>query len=210
MLIALDFDGVIATTDPFVHLAETADAGEEVAAIMDRLWNEELAYAEGLRMATEHVAGLPVEDVTAAFDSLQMQPGTSALVEAIHRADHETAIVSDAPKRAVRSCLDPAEFDVDTIVANRLRTANEALTGDIEGPLVGQRKDEALKQLAVELEVPLANTVAVGDDWRDLPMLQAAELGIGLDPDPVVKRQCDHSVPSLDRLEMRLAERNII
>lgn len=210
MLVTLDFDGVLAVSDPYVRLAEEQGASEDVAAALDRMTTGDMDYERGLQSVADRLEGLQAADADAALEQLQIRNGASDLLSALHRADHHVAIVSDAPERAIRSCLDPAEFDVDTVVANRLPRSNDALTGRIEGPLVGGRKDEALKELATQLGHNMDQTVAVGDDQRDLPMLQAAGTGIGVDPAPVVEDQCDRAVPTVNRLELWFEEHGVV
>lgn len=210
MLLAFDFDGALAESDPYVRLAEQQGESEDVAALLDRLSNDDIAFEEGLRSVADRLEGLPVSEAEAAYDHIQIRPGAADLLAALHGADHHVAIVSDAPERAIRSCLDPRDFDVDTVVANRLPTANDAFTGEIAGPLVGRRKDDALEELAAEEGFELGETIAIGDDLRDLPLLQAAGEGIAVDPIPVVEDQCDLTVPSMERLQLRFEERNLV
>jgi phosphoserine phosphatase len=210
MLVAFDFDGALVGTDPFVGLAEQHGTGGEVAGVLDRMAGGDLAFEAGLRTVADHLSGLPVAEAEAAYDRLEPRPAAVELCAAVHRNDHHVAIITDAPERAVRSCLTADGLDADTVVANRLPTENDALTGDIEGLLVGGGKAEPLERLAVEQGRGLGDTVAVGDDRRDLPMLQAAGLGVGLDPVPVVADQCDRTVPSLARLRAAFAERNLV
>ncbi|WP_248896759.1 HAD family hydrolase [Haloplanus halobius] len=210
MLVAFDFEGGIAESDPFVRLAEQHGTGDEMAAVLERLWNGDLDPETGIRSATDHLSGMPFSEAEDVFERLQIRPEASSLLSRLHAANHHVAIVTDAPELAVRYCLDPAELDVDTVIANDLPAENGAFTGDIEGPLVGRSKADALDELATGAGYAMADTVAVGDDRRDLPMLQAAGLGVGIDPVPVVDAQADLSVPSLNRLELTFEERGVL
>lgn len=210
MLVSFDFDGALAESDPFVELGETHGTGDDIAAMTDRMATGDVAYERGLQSVASHLEGLQTDAADAALPDLQLQDEAPELLSALQRADHHVAIVSDAPERAIESCLDPEEFAADTVVANHLPTENGAFTGEIEGPLVGRGKDAVLNELAAETGHEMGETVAVGDDGRDLPMLQAAGTGIGVDPDPVVAAECDRTVPTLDRLELRFKERNLV
>lgn len=208
MLVALDFDGALTTTDPFVGLAEQAGTGSDVSELRERQRATAGNGGTGLEAVAGRLSGLSVDE--DPFDRLEVRADVPGLLTALDRAGHETAVISDGPKRAVRSCLDSPESAVDTVVANRLPTENGAFTGEIAGPLVDRRKDETLKQLAIELEQPLVNTVAVGTDRRDLPMVRAAGLGIGLDPDPAVEPACDGVAPSISGVERLLEEDDVL
>lgn len=210
MLVVLDFDGTVVESDPYVRLAEAAGRGDDVAAEIDRMAAEDIPFDEGMRSIAGNLEGLPDAAVESAYDHLHVRDRTPELLAALHEEDHRVAIISDGPRAAVRSVLSADELDVDEVVANHLPTTNGALTGSIEGPLLGTTKDEALKRLATEEGRPLGDTLAVGDDRRDLPMLQAAGTGVGLDPDPVVRAEADFSVSTVERLEDRLAEHDIV
>ncbi|MFB6204953.1 MAG: HAD family hydrolase [Haloglomus sp.] len=209
MLVAFDFDGALAESDPYRRLAEQHGTDGEVAGVLDRMASGDLAFETGLRSVADHLEGLPDAEVETALDHLRPRPAAVDLLAALHRNDHHVAIVTDAPERAVEACLAPDAFDADTVVANRLPVENGALTGDIEGPPVGHGKDDPLERLVVEQGRDWDEVVAVGDTRRDLPMLQAAGFGVGLDPTPVVDSNCDRAVPTMDRLEQVFAERNL-
>ncbi|MFB6196178.1 MAG: HAD family hydrolase, partial [Haloplanus sp.] len=197
MLVALDFEGTVVESDPYVRLGEQYGTGGEIAAILEQVWTGERPASEGIRAAVDHLDGMPFPEAETVFESLQVRLGASSLLSALHAADHDVAIVSDAPELAVRYCLDPAELDVDTVVANDLPAENGAFTGEIQGPLLGRSKDDVLEELAVERGRPLDETVAIGNDQRDLPMLQAAGLGVAVDATPTVEAQSDLAVSSL-------------
>lgn len=52
-------------------------------------------------------------------------------------------------------------------------------------------KDKALIELSKYYDVPLENTMAIGDNFNDIPMLSLAGLGIVMDnaPEEVKKAQ---------------------
>ena len=51
--------------------------------------------------------------------------------------------------------------------------------GNVIGDIVdAQYKAKTLTRLAQEYEIPLAQTVAIGDGANDLPMIKAAGLGL--------------------------------
>lgn len=60
-------------------------------------------------------------------------------------------------------------------------------------------KGQALKAIASYLQIPLAATVAVGDSYNDLEMLEAAGLGVAMgNALPDVKRKADLTIPGND------------
>lgn len=56
----------------------------------------------------------------------------------------------------------------------------------------GVDKGSGLKKLAGLLNIPISQTMAIGDNLNDLPMLKAAGLGVGVaNVNPVMKKDCD-------------------
>ncbi len=84
------------------------------------------------------------------------------------------------------------------------------LTGAVDGPLVEGTKDDALADLADDVGVDLADTVAVGDGANDLPMLEVAGLAIGFEPKPAVEPHCDVVVTSMAEARETLVEDGVL
>lgn len=122
----------------------------------------------------------------------------------------QVAVVTLGFERCVAAALDRAGVAVDHVVATRLVVANDALTGDVEGSLLDGRTDRALEELAATTGVDLSQTIAVGDDEMDLPMLRIAGTAVGFAPDPVVEQYCDVVVPSVRKLRLYFEQHDIV
>jgi phosphoserine phosphatase len=203
MLIAFDFDGTLSDSEMTVLLGEEAGVADEIDDITERAMNDELSYAESLYARAELLDGLPEAKVEAAFDRVQLRPGAADVIAALQEDGHHVAILTGGFDRGVAKALETEGVSVDTIVANRLPMRNGKLTGDAEGPLIEGTKDDALADLADEVGVEMADTVAIGDGANDLPMLEVAGLAIGYEPKPAVEPHCDVVVESMtDLLEL--------
>ena len=90
---------------------------------------------------------------------------------------------------------------LDHAFANYVEIVDGKLTGDIIGRIIDRTaKAEILEEVAASENIPLAQTVAVGDGANDLDMLAKAGLGIAFNAKPVVTDTADAalSVPYLD------------
>jgi len=201
-LVAFDFDGTLSDSEMIVLLAERAGVADEVARITERAMNDELSYADSLRERAGLLEGLPEEAAAAAFDDVRLRPGAGRLLARLDAAGHHVAILTGGFERGVRRALSRADAAgaVETVVANRLPVSGGRLTGGVEGPLIEGTKDDALEDLAAELDLPMGRTVAVGDGANDLPMLEVAGLAVGYEPKPAVRAACDATVASMARL----------
>jgi phosphoserine phosphatase len=210
MLVAFDFDGTLSDSEMTVLLGRRVGAADEMARITERAMNDELDYAESLRRRVALLEGLAAESAEGAFGEVALRPGAADVVAALREAGHHVAVLTGGFERGVEAALAAEGVGVDTVVANRLPVADGALTGAVEGPLVEGTKDDALRALADEVGVPVAETVAVGDGANDLPMLEVAGLAVGYDPKPAVEPACDTVVTSMAELSGLFADRGLL
>src|SRR5439155_3377886 len=120
-----------------------------------------------------------------AASRIRLMPGARALLATLRRAGVRTALVSGG--FTVFAERVAAELGFDRVVANRLDIADGRLAGTVAAPiLTRETKRDTLLEMAAELGVPLSATVAVGDGANDLPMLEAAGLGIAFHAKPAV------------------------
>jgi len=209
-LIAFDFDGTLSDSEMTVLLAERAGVAAEVAEITERAMNDEISYAESLYQRAELLGGLSEEAVAAAFDEVTLRPGAGDLIERLQADGHHVAVLTGGFDRGVERALAKEGVEADTIVANRLPVSGGALTGEAEGPLIEGTKDDALADLAADLGIPMAETVAIGDGANDLPMLEVAGLAVGFAPKDAVRPVCDTVVASMFRLGTVLEGHDIL
>jgi phosphoserine phosphatase len=79
------------------------------------------------------------------------------------------------------------ELGFDRVVANRLDVLGGRIAGTVELPIVTRdTKRDTLLAVARECGAPSEATVAIGDGANDLPMLDAAGLGIAFHAKPAV------------------------
>ena len=209
-LIAFDFDGTLSDSEMTVLLGEEAGVAEEVDDITERAMNDELSYAESLYARAELLDGLPEDGIERAFDRVELRSGAADVLETLREAGHHVAILTGGFETGVEAALEREGVSVDTVIANRLPTRRGKLTGRVEGPLIEGTKDDALEELAADLDVPMGDTVAVGDGANDLPMLEVAGWAVGYEPKPAVEPHCDDVVDSMTRLRELFEEREIL
>ncbi|MFA9517391.1 HAD family hydrolase [Halopenitus sp. H-Gu1] len=209
-LVALDFDGTLTQSNLSVLLGREYGVGGEVRGLVEQGLLGEVPFGQTLRQRVSLLEGMPKEQVDAAFERCTLRLGAADLIAELSRSDVSVAIISRSFERGIESALERADVTVDHVIANRLVFENEAVTGDVEGPLVDGQKDQAIEELAVSEGVDVGRTIAVGNGATDLPMLKMAGTAIGFEPEPVVEGYCDVVVTSIRELRLYFEQHAII
>ena len=199
-LAAFDFDGTLSESEMTVLLGQQCGVADRMAEITERAMNDEIGYAESLRERVSLLEGLSLDRAEDAFAEVRLREGAVEVLDGLADAGVRTAILTGGFERGVDRALDREGVSVDRVIANRLVADEEALIGEVEGPLVEGTKDDALFDLATDLDVPIEETIAVGDGANDRPMLAACGLAIGYDPKPAVEPVCERTVESMAEL----------
>lgn len=207
-MVAFDLDGTLTTSLTLVELGREAGVADEMARLSERALAGSVEYERSLHRRVALLEGLAVRDAEWALDRLALRPGTLALLDALRDAGVVTAVVTSGFERAVAAVVGRDRFD--HVVANRLVTADGALTGAIEGPLADAGKDEALSRLAGRAGVALDAVAAVGDGANDVPMFEAAGVAIGVEPTPYAREHCDVTVGNVAELREQLRRRGYL
>ena len=185
-LLVADMDSTLIGQECVDELADFAGVGGRVAAITERAMRGEVAFAPALRERVALLQGLPetvIHDVLR--DRITLNRGARTLVQTMRANGAYVAIVSGGFRQFTGAIRERLGADEDR--ANTLMIENGQLTGKVMEPILGQdAKLSALKEIAAAMGLTLDDTLAVGDGANDLPMLQAAGLGVAYRAKPKV------------------------
>jgi phosphoserine phosphatase len=205
-LLVADMDSTLIGQECVDELADVAGVGERVAAITERAMRGEVAFAPALRERVALLQGLPetvIHDVLK--DRITLTRGARALVQTMRANGGYVAIVSGGFRQFTGAIRERLGADEDR--ANVLMIEGGKLTGQVIEPILGQdAKLSALKEIAASMGVQLEDTVALGDGANDLPMLQAAGLGIAYRAKPKVAAGADARVEQTDLTALLYAQ----
>ena len=180
-----DLESTIIENELLDELAEFVGLRDHVAEITRRAMNGEIDFAAALAERVALLKGLPETVLGVVAQRVRLMPGAGALVATLRAHGVLTALVSGGFAMFAERVA--AELGFDRIFANRLDIAGGRIAGTVALPiLTGDTKREILLSLAEEYGVPVAATLAIGDGANDLPMLQAAGLGIAFHAKPTV------------------------
>ncbi|MGE5270605.1 MAG: phosphoserine phosphatase SerB [Thiohalocapsa sp.] len=184
-VLVADLESTIIENEMLEELAEFVGRRAEVADVTRRAMNGELDFAAALAARVALLRGLPASVLDAAAARIRLMPGAAALLATARANGVRTALVSGGFTVFAEPVA--ARLRFDGIVANRLDVACGHIAGTVASPIVtAATKREALLQVAAASGIPPSATLAVGDGANDLPMLQAAGLGIAFRAKPAV------------------------
>jgi phosphoserine phosphatase len=210
VLVAFDFDGTLSQTDLMQLLGREHDVAGEVRGWTEQGLSGAVDFEKSLRQRVALFEGMPESRMEAAYARGGMRSGAADLVAELRRSGVSVAIITGSFERGVESILDTEDVAVDHLIANRLEIVNGALTGTVDGPIADETKDAALQELVTREDLPLDQTIAVGNGAVDLPMLQVAGTAIGFEPESVVESYCDHVVTSIRKLRLYFEQHDLI
>lgn len=179
-LVVLDVDSTLIENEVIELLADEAGSGERVSEITFRAMNGELDFEQSLRERVATLAGLPESVIDSVRSRVIVTRGVPELIAGVQAAGGKIAVVSGG----FHEVIDPLarELGLDCWRANRLAVADGKLTGDVIPPVIdAAAKAAALREWAREADIPMSQTIAVGDGANDLPMMAICGLAVGFD-----------------------------
>ena len=200
-LVVLDVDSTLIRNEVIDLLAEEAGCGTQVANITEQAMLGKIDFEGALRQRVALLAGSPESIITSAIAKIVLTPGARTFIRTLRRLGYQIAIISGGFTHFTDHLSEV--LGLDHSFANQLEIVNGKLTGNLLGQIVdAQTKADLLIQIAHLENIPLEQTVAVGDGANDLPMLQHAGLGIAFNAKPLLKDAADTSisVPYLDAI----------
>jgi phosphoserine phosphatase len=185
-LFVADMDSTMIGQECIDELADLIGLRDRVAAITASAMRGEIAFEPALRERIAMLRGLSVDGIMKVLaERVTLVPGARTLVQTMRAHGAYTALVSGGFTLFTRDIATMIGFHTD--IANVLEVEDGKLTGLIREPVLGKSaKLDALESLSARLEIPLAETLAVGDGANDIAMLARAGLGVAFHAKPAV------------------------
>ncbi|HXV23573.1 MAG TPA: phosphoserine phosphatase SerB [Alphaproteobacteria bacterium] len=184
-LLVADMESTIIAEELLDELGRLAGHGEQIKAITERAMRGEIDFAQSLRNRVKLLAGFPALMIEEVGRRITLNPGARELVQTMRRHGGTTILVSGGFDCFAARVAEACGFD--SFQANHLEIEGERIAGRVREPVLDRgAKLSVLREAASRLKVPLTATAAIGDGANDLPMLQAAGLGVAFRGKPVV------------------------
>jgi phosphoserine phosphatase len=176
-LLVADMDSTVVVGETLDELAAHAGLKDQVARITEQAMNGLLDFEGALRERVAMLAGLSTDALDETFQALHLTPGAKTAIQTLSALGTRCLLVSGGfsyfTERVAHLCGFAGQQ------SNTLEIENGRLTGRVIGPIVDRNAKLATLTLeAAALGIPLSACGAIGDGANDLPMLQAAGLGV--------------------------------
>jgi phosphoserine phosphatase len=187
-LLVADMDSTMIGQECIDELADYAGVKDRVAAITARAMAGAIAFAPALRERAALLKGLPAATIDQVIaERIRPNPGAAALVKTMRAHGAYTCVVTGGFTAFMAPLA--AAIGFDEYHANTLLTDSAGrLTGEVAEPVLGREaKRDTLLALRARLGLGREETVAVGDGANDIPMIEAAGLGVAFHGKPALR-----------------------
>ena len=183
-LIIADMDSTMITCECIDELADYAGIKPEIAAITEAAMRGELDFEDALRGRVSLLAGLSEAVIEQCLaERVVVMAGARTLVQTIRANGGHAVLVSGGFTRFAEPVAERIGFHL--AIANQLGIKDAVLDGTVVGPIVGaQTKRDTLLTTLGDKGWATSDSLAVGDGANDIPMIEAAGLGVAYHAKP--------------------------
>ncbi len=188
-LLVADMDSTMITVECIDELADYAGLKAEVSEVTERAMRGEIDFAGALRDRVALLAGMPETTIAECLrERVKLMGGAKALVQTFSANGGEAILVSGGFTHFTGPVA--AEIGFGRAIANRLIVKEGALTGEVEQPIVDSATKRTVLLEALNGRTP-STSIAIGDGANDIPMIEAAGLGVAYHAKPKTQAAAD-------------------
>ncbi|QSX41688.1 phosphoserine phosphatase SerB [Shewanella cyperi] len=196
-LLVMDMDSTAIKIECIDELAAMAGVGAEVAEVTERAMQGELDFEQSLRARVGKLKGADADIITRLCDNLPLMEGLEAMVAELKSHNWKLVLASGGFTPFVGHLK--TLLGLDAAFANELVIEDGKLVGEVTGKVVdAQFKADVVGRMGEEWQIPAGQRVAIGDGANDIPMVNAADLGIAFHAKPKLAAAADAAIRSLD------------
>lgn len=196
-LALFDMDSTAIQMECIDEIAKFAGVGARVAALTEQAMRGELDFEQSLKARVAALKGTDISVLEQVQAGLRYTPGMAQLTASLHARGWKVGIASGG--FTLFSDRVKKDLSLDFAKSNQLVIEKGKLTGELTGKIVdAQLKADILHKWAARFEIPMCNTLAVGDGANDLLMMNAAGLGVAYHAKPKVKKEANVAISHAD------------
>jgi len=199
-LVVFDMDSTLIQQEVIDELAKLAGVETEVKKITEAAMRGELNFFDSLKSRVALLKGHKADELFAKVKAnLIFTPGAKKLCSTLKRMGFKMAVISGGFLPVAQEVQ--RHLGLDYAFANTLEVDETTglLTGLTSGPVVTPQRKRALLATIANVEgCEVQQTIAVGDGANDIPMLNAAGLGIAFCAKPKVQAATEFRINQKD------------
>ncbi|MEM9879785.1 MAG: phosphoserine phosphatase SerB [Pseudomonadota bacterium] len=197
-LFLADMDSTMITAECIDELAGFAGIKAEVSAVTEAAMRGELDFEAALKSRVALLKGLKTSVLEECYrDKVHFSDGARIAVQTMRAHGTYCALVSGGFTFFTERVAVGLGFHEQR--ANRLEEKDGHLTGKVITPISNANtKLSALETHSARLEISPDQSLAVGDGANDIPMLEAAGLGVAYRAKPNTKAAADCAIDKTD------------
>lgn len=192
-LLVMDMDSTTIEIECIDEIAKLAGVGEQVAAVTELAMQGELDFAQSLHQRVATLSGSSEQILAEVAKNIPLMAGLETLIVELKKHNWRIAIASGGFTYFADHLKELLQLDA--AFANELEIVDGKLTGKVLGSVVdAQVKADSLALLSNQYDIPVHQTVAMGDGANDLVMMAAASFGVAFHAKPIVLAQADSAI----------------
>ncbi|MCL1112392.1 phosphoserine phosphatase SerB [Shewanella basaltis] len=196
-LLVMDMDSTAIQIECIDELAAMAGVGDEVAAVTASAMRGELDFEQSLRQRVAKLAGADAHIIEQLCDNLPLMPGIKPMIAELKSHQWKLVVASGGFTPFVGHLKQL--LGLDAAYANELVIQDGKLSGEVTGEVVdAQYKANVIAKSAKQWSIASGQCVAIGDGANDIPMIQAADLGLAFHAKPKLVAAADAAIQRLD------------
>ena len=200
-LLLMDMDSTLIQNECIDEIADFMGIKEQVAAITQLSMEGKLDFVASFTERVKLLKGLDADVLQKVLDErIKLTEGAEALIRGLQAHGWKTGLVSGG--FTFFTGYFEEKLGLDFSLGNELDIVDGRLTGGFVGDIIdANSKRTALLAKAKEWNIPMSQTIAIGDGANDLPMIEAAGMGIAFHAKPRVRELAPYSLAhgGLDR-----------
>jgi phosphoserine phosphatase len=197
-LLIADMDSTMITIECIDELADFVGKKAEVSAVTESAMRGELDFVAALDARVALLKGLPVATLQQCYDErVKYSAGARTLIQTLEAHGGTSVLVSGGFTFFTSRVREALGFALD--LSNTLDLDGDVLAGTVSRPIIdAATKRATLLDQCARLGLSTDDAIAIGDGANDIPMIEAAGLGIAYRAKPKTEAAADAALNHAD------------
>ncbi|MFW9848430.1 MAG: HAD family hydrolase [Candidatus Thorarchaeota archaeon] len=181
-LVVFDLDGTLTThNSSWWRLHEYFDTHEQGRIYYDKYFAGEIDYQEWATLDAALWKGQKLSDVQRIADETELMPGAIEAVNELKRNGIQVAVLSGGIDILADKIVN--RVGIDYLLVNKIHHEDGIITGEVEINVGWGGKASEIEQICSHFDIPLSETVFVGDGLNDVAVFPVVAMSIAFNPE---------------------------